>query len=121
MGGIDTLNGSYDAFFHHSSIAFIRDSGDAFLTTALIDIYGEPTFYPVTWAVLAALLPFGTGASANAMMLATLAALRSEEHTSELQSRGHLVCRLLLEENRLYSACSSIGNNLKSYNNIYST
>src|SRR5207253_6922637 len=25
------------------------------------------------------------------------AALRSEEHTSELQSRGHLVCRLLLE------------------------
>src|SRR5690625_6989567 len=24
--------------------------------------------------------------------------LRSEEHTSELQSRGHLVCRLLLED-----------------------
>src|SRR5207253_9873762 len=27
-----------------------------------------------------------------------LAAPRSEEHTSELQSRGHLVCRLLLEK-----------------------
>src|SRR5437870_7868277 len=30
---------------------------------------------------------------------------RSEEHTSELQSRGHLVCRLLLEkkkQNRTY-------------------
>src|SRR5690625_2187100 len=29
---------------------------------------------------------------------------RSEEHTSELQSRGHLVCRLLLEKkkNNLY-------------------
>src|SRR5207253_11339228 len=26
------------------------------------------------------------------------AARRSEEHTSELQSRGHLVCRLLLEK-----------------------
>src|SRR5690625_5828673 len=25
--------------------------------------------------------------------------VRSEEHTSELQSRGHLVCRLLLEKN----------------------
>src|SRR5690625_6089608 len=25
---------------------------------------------------------------------------RSEEHTSELQSRGHLVCRLLLEKNK---------------------
>src|SRR5207253_8438874 len=29
--------------------------------------------------------------------LLLLAAVRSEEHTSELQSRGHLVCRLLLE------------------------
>src|SRR5690625_249592 len=28
----------------------------------------------------------------------TLRAWRSEEHTSELQSRGHLVCRLLLEK-----------------------
>src|SRR5690625_5714617 len=28
------------------------------------------------------------------------AALRSEEHTSELQSRGHLVCRLLLEKKK---------------------
>src|SRR5690625_7087713 len=26
--------------------------------------------------------------------------VRSEEHTSELQSRGHLVCRLLLEKNK---------------------
>src|SRR5690625_6152046 len=30
----------------------------------------------------------------------TLAPMRSEEHTSELQSRGHLVCRLLLVEKR---------------------
>src|SRR5690554_676247 len=28
------------------------------------------------------------------------AALRSEEHTSELQSRPHLVCRLLLEKKK---------------------
>src|SRR5690625_5753456 len=26
--------------------------------------------------------------------------LRSEEHTSELQSRGHLVCRLMLEKKK---------------------
>src|SRR5215208_7322194 len=26
--------------------------------------------------------------------------VRSEEHTSELQSRGHLVCRLLLEKKK---------------------
>src|SRR2546429_2861838 len=32
-------------------------------------------------------------------------AMRSEEHTSELQSRLHLVCRLLLEKKKKISAC----------------
>src|SRR5690554_7761667 len=31
---------------------------------------------------------------------AELLAMRSEEHTSELQSRPHLVCRLLLEKKK---------------------
>src|SRR5215510_16272841 len=30
----------------------------------------------------------------------SICASRSEEHTSELQSRGHLVCRLLLEKKK---------------------
>src|SRR5207253_5211632 len=30
----------------------------------------------------------------------TFDVMRSEEHTSELQSRGHLVCRLLLEKKK---------------------
>ncbi|WP_193105271.1 DUF6541 family protein [Brachybacterium sp. FME24] len=75
MGGIDTLQGGYDAFFHLSAIAFIRDNADGFLTTALIDIYGEPTFYPVMFDSLAALLPFSAVTSANAMMLAVLGGL----------------------------------------------
>src|SRR5690625_6887230 len=33
-------------------------------------------------------------------MLAYPEFTRSEEHTSELQSRGHLVCRLLLEKKK---------------------
>src|SRR5439155_5810529 len=33
--------------------------------------------------------------------VAAIGELRSEEHTSELQSRGHLVCRLLLEKKKL--------------------
>src|SRR5690625_6997217 len=33
-------------------------------------------------------------------VLSTDTAVRSEEHTSELQSRGHLVCRLLLEKKK---------------------
>src|SRR5436305_2172130 len=32
------------------------------------------------------------------------AGLRSEEHTSELQSRPHLVCRLLLEKKKSFGA-----------------
>src|SRR5439155_20715453 len=37
------------------------------------------------------------------------ARMRSEEHTSELQSRGHLVCRLLLEKKNASS--TAIGGN----------
>src|SRR6266702_4421915 len=34
---------------------------------------------------------------------------RSEEHTSELQSRGHLVCRLLLEKKKIQPRPRSLG------------
>src|SRR5690625_624328 len=34
----------------------------------------------------------------NDEIIPALEGIRSEEHTSELQSRGHLVCRLLLEK-----------------------
>src|SRR5687768_17622807 len=36
----------------------------------------------------------------GSLITARLAAERSEEHTSELQSRLHLVCRLLLEKKK---------------------
>src|SRR5690625_7638437 len=39
-------------------------------------------------------VPVGTGTLGRIMDVLG----RSEEHTSELQSRGHLVCRLLLEK-----------------------
>src|SRR2546422_7274093 len=41
-------------------------------------------------------------------LLAAVRARRSEEHTSELQSRLHLVCRLLLEKKKkkpIYQLC----------------
>src|SRR3989442_4244399 len=34
--------------------------------------------------------------------------LRSEEHTSELQSRPHLVCRLLLEKKKEFDALNDV-------------
>src|SRR3989449_7620536 len=39
--------------------------------------------------------------------------LRSEEHTSELQSRLHLVCRLLLEKKKTYKRSSEPGKTYK--------
>src|SRR2546430_13392619 len=39
----------------------------------------------------------------NYPSLASLAAFRSEEHTSELQSQSNLVCRLLLEKKKKYT------------------
>src|SRR2546421_4417962 len=36
----------------------------------------------------------------SAILLAVALSLRSEEHTSELQSRSDLVCRLLLEKKK---------------------
>src|SRR2546422_5488282 len=42
----------------------------------------------------------GVGHPRGQACLIDLFALRSEEHTSELQSRLHLVCRLLLEKKK---------------------
>src|SRR5437870_11137157 len=42
----------------------------------------------------------GVGRTDHAEATVRSFAFRSEEHTSELQSRGHLVCRLLLEKKK---------------------
>src|SRR5439155_21551469 len=45
-----------------------------------------------------------TAVSRQEVQLTVESILRSEEHTSELQSRGHLVCRLLLEKKKRYAS-----------------
>src|SRR5437870_11085986 len=42
---------------------------------------------------------------------------RSEEHTSELQSRGHLVCRLLLEKKKKTTKRTKIIDTIRSQTN----
>src|SRR5258708_23121704 len=51
----------------------------------------------------AAHVQYGRGAANHAvqLMCAQLLQQRSEEHTSELQSPDHLVCRLLLEKKKV--------------------
>src|SRR5207253_6593113 len=45
---------------------------------------------------------------AIALTVKVLQERRSEEHTSELQSRGQLVCRLLLEKKKLNNASGAL-------------
>src|SRR3712207_8650745 len=70
----------------------------------------------VLWPILLAAdcfhlyhLPMGAELSAAIVKGHHLVEIRSEEHTSELQSRQYLVCRLLLEKKKsLLQSCSSI-------------
>src|SRR5437870_11211272 len=49
---------------------------------------------PATWT------PERRGMPRSTCGTSDFSTCRSEEHTSELQSRGHLVCRLLLEKKK---------------------
>src|SRR5207253_11415602 len=51
---------------------------------------------PVLLGLAAAGMAAAVAVPASASAAADASPVRSEEHTSELQSRGHLVCRLLL-------------------------
>lgn len=76
MGGLSTLNGSFDAFFHYSALRAVRDGGDAFPLTALAPMYGgHASFYPTAWHALTSLLPGDVIVASNAMAIAMLALL----------------------------------------------
>src|SRR2546429_6942451 len=52
---------------------------------------------------------FATSVLSNQEIASASCSSRSEEHTSELQSRLHLVCRLLLEKKKLSSRRNLVG------------
>src|SRR5689334_21223783 len=60
--------------------------------------------YFKNFVLIACFLGFGLGAYLCRQPM-NLLATRSEEHTSELQSQFHLVCRLLLEKKKLHTIC----------------
>src|SRR2546422_6657486 len=73
-----------------------------------LSLESGPGLVPLTPDAIFCLVPRGEAKQMNtmtarALMLGLVIALwgwRSEEHTSELQSRLHLVCRLLLEKKK---------------------
>src|SRR5215510_6632190 len=58
------------------------------------------TLFPYTTLFRSPAAPSTTGPRCSTASTRRCASRRSEEHTSELQSRGHLVCRLLLEKKK---------------------
>src|SRR5690625_5471452 len=86
-----------------ATVAVWRDEEDVLATGAVTDVNGRfniEGLMPGDYYVVISFVGYETE--------------RSEEHTSELQSRGHLVCRLLLEKKKikriyvninLYSSC----------------
>src|SRR5690606_603316 len=96
----------------------MRDRSPEVASVQAVDEVGNPTIL-ATFTVIAAILPMAMVSGmmgpymrpipvgASFAMLASLAVafiitpyMRSEEHTSELQSRENLVCRLLLEKKK---------------------
>src|SRR5258705_12166328 len=58
------------------------------------------TLFPYTTLFRSALHPGGERGHVECVLVGDGARARSEEHTSELQSLRHLVCRLLLEKKK---------------------
>src|SRR5690625_6975139 len=81
----------YTTLFRSSISAFPLLSG--FVSKAMIMTALVQTDHVFIWLVM-------LFASAGVLEHAGIK-IRSEEHTSELQSRGHLVCRLLLEKKKI--------------------
>src|SRR5258707_8649587 len=68
---------------------------------AIVDGSGNPWYYGDVAIKGDTIVAVGHLDGATAPLIIDARRMRSEEHTSELQSRQYLVCRLLLEKKKL--------------------
>src|SRR5690606_40097845 len=101
---------SHDVFLSLFCLLARRPPGPAlFPYTTLSDLNPAPAPRPAPapepappgWLTRHRHLLYGAASFVAGFVLGFLAAARSEEHTSELQSRENLVCRLLLEKKNI--------------------
>src|SRR3712207_6973000 len=71
------------------------------ISTSKIREEGKPAIVPSNWNGRGG---FGQKEDDTILSYKDAETNRSEEHTSELQSRQYLVCRLLLEKKKTYSS-----------------
>src|SRR5207253_11482067 len=87
-----TLFRSYAHFGVRLIMAFLADKLPQLVSTGIdAKVLGFTAAVAILTGIISGILPALHLSRANVNQ-------RSEEHTSELQSRGHLVCRLLLEK-----------------------
>src|SRR3712207_6904809 len=86
----------------HSAFFFFNDTATTEIyTLSLHDALPICSLYLATFlGILVSTTHTITGAIVGVGATRRLSAVRSEEHTSELQSRQYLVCRLLLEKKK---------------------
>src|SRR5690625_6914264 len=92
-------SGADDVDRHRQHLDAVREAGPL----AIAELLGD-AHYVLANLVLAPGLVFDAEEHEPGEFVQLLDRIhRSEEHTSELQSRGHLVCRLLLEKKKIIS------------------
>src|SRR5437870_6669900 len=82
------------------SVTDLVNPRQAFFQRARPDIQPDPERKQAMLAGTGFHEVFGRAVSTEEFVEQFVETARSEEHTSELQSRGHLVCRLLLEKKK---------------------
>src|SRR5258708_21754898 len=75
-------------------------------TTLFRSIPTTPSFWPTLATFTTTRSSFLPRSSTTSVPCSNSQPIRSEEHTSELQSPDHLVCRLLLEKKKLNLSAS---------------
>src|SRR5690349_23760990 len=89
----------YTTLFRSTNLKYLSATSIALTEfPSWIGQLSELEFLDLSFCPLTGSLPATLG---NASSLTTMFLMRSEEHTSELQSRRDLVCRLLLEKKKL--------------------
>src|SRR2546422_7548186 len=99
VGDANILNGGILPGILVAAIVPLAFAG---VSLSILDITSIPLYavFTLTRMTLAYLLSIGFALAYGITTGLSRRASRSEEHTSELQSRLHLVCRLLLEKKK---------------------